>query len=830
MEMQSDEIIPIPDASGGEQLQQLTTAFTDEEVGSTVGWEGANDQISGHDATRNIDLPRFLSRPVRIANFTWLESDAVGTIRSFYPWQLYFNDASIKYKLNNFAFIQCDLHVKVLINASPFYYGAMICNYQPLHALTPSTIQNDTATRWFIPQSQRPHIWISPQENKAGTLKLPFFYHKNFIDVQTSQDTQDMGQLNFINYTVLDSANGISGAGVSIQVFAWCENVKLSGPSVGLAMQSDEYGSGVVSAPATAIANGARWFESIPVIGRFATATRIGASAVSAVASLFGWTNVPVIEDTRPYRPSAFPQLATTTIGFPAEKLTIDPKNELTVDPSVLGMDTLDEMTISSIVQRESYITTATWTTANNVDDILFSSLVTPVLLDTDAATNAKVYFIPMSWLTPMFKHWRGDIIFRFRFVASPFHKGRVRISYDPSGYAGANIINTTASYNTVLTHIVDLGSENDVELRIPYQQSTSYQQVQNSFTSANWSTSASPSFIRNKAFDNGTIVLRVQTALTAPVGTSIVPIMVFARAAENFEFANPNNQPLTLSTFPPQADEIVDNPSSTVLGTGVPIVHPDRNLINFGEQIKSMRQLLRRQCFSFVSVPVTGLGTEWHYLYQERLTRWPPAYGYDPTGIHSAVGIVNTLANFPFNFATVNPFNYFTGAFVAMRGSMQLTLNTDANDSIAHVKVVRTPDVGGAVGLTTTTSVALGTASACARFYALNSKNGAAGMALTSQITNAGLTVQFPNYTRYRFQSTRLNNHTAALQADGSDIDAAQLEFSFTPAGATAGQNNKTNSGCKIWHYYGIGTDFNVHFFLNVPTYWVYSVLPTAN
>jgi hypothetical protein len=61
-------------------------------------------------------------------------------------------------------------------------------------------------------------------------------------------------------------------------------------------------------------------------------------------------------------------------------------------------------------------------------------------------------------------------------------------------------------------------------------------------------------------------------------------------------------------------------------------------------------------------------------------------------------------------------------------------------------------------------------------------------------------------------------------------DIDVAQLEFLFIFVGATVGQNNKMNSGCKIWHYYGIGMDFNVHFFLNVPTYWVYLVLPTAN
>jgi hypothetical protein len=70
------------------------------------------------------------------------------------------------------------------------------------------------------------------------------------------------------------------------------------------------------------------------------------------------------------------------------------------------------------------------------------------------------------------------------------------------------------------------------------------------------------------------------------------------------------------------------------------------------------------------------------------------------------------------------------------------LTLNIDVNDFIVYVKVVWTPDVGGVVGLTTIILVVLGTVLVCVWFYALNSKNGVVGMVLTSQITNAGLTV----------------------------------------------------------------------------------------
>ncbi len=820
--------------TGGSSTEQKTVAFTDESPGYSTGWAGTGSTIGSSDQTVNIGLSDFLSRPVRIYGFTWNESDPIGTAYTFSPWNLFFSDPAIKNKLNNFAYISCDLKVKVLVNASPFYYGSMLMNYQPLPAVTPSTIQvpSGSGTRYFIPMSQRPHIWIHPQHNEAGEILLPWFYHQNWLNIQSNTDTINMGTLTATAFTVLQSANGVSGQGVSVQVFAWAENVRLSGPSCGLALQGgDEYGEGVVSAPASTVARAAKYFEKIPIIGPFATATRIGAGAVSSIASLFGWTNVPVISDVPPMRPSAFPQLASTTIGFPAEKLTVDPKNELTVDPGVLGMDNKDEMVINYITNRESYLGWTQWNTTNNVDDILFTSLVTPLLLDsyTDANNNTVVYHTTLSWLTPLFKNWRGDIIFRFRFVASPFHKGRVRISYDPTGTSANNIINTTATYSTVKTHIVDLGEEQDIELRIPYQQATSFLQVQNSNTAVNWSTSLTPSFTRNPVFDNGTICMRVQTALTAPVATAPVPVLIFVRAADNFEFANPGNQGPTLTTFAPQSEDVVvTDTTSEILGTGVPEFEPQRNLVCFGEVVMSLRQLLRRQVLSMVTTPIGGSGTEYHLVFRERISRWPMPYGFDPNGIHTATKLL-TAGNANFNFACVTPFNYITPAYVGMRGSMQLTINLNTNQPVGHIRVYRDTSNSGNVATTAYVQSGIGTYSGASRFYMANLPNGASGQALTNQITNSGLTVQLPNYTRFKFQSTNPGAINSLPSATATDIDGYVVETSYTPGQPYTGSPTPTNVGAKQWRYFGIGTDFNVHFFLNVPTYWVYSTLPLS-
>jgi hypothetical protein len=798
--------------------------FLDTAVGMTAGIDRPYDGISAGDQTEAMDFVKFLSRPVRIANFTWNESDAVGTSHTYSPWQLFFNDARVKYKLNNFAFIQCKLKIKVLINASPFYYGAMYMGYQPLPNLTPSTIQNDTGTRYLIPYSQRPHLWIYPQGNEAGEMTLPFFYHRNFINAQLSQEFADMGQLTFLNYTTLQSANGVSSSGVSIAIYAWAEDVKLSGPSVGLALQSDEYGEGCVSAPASAIANAASWFEDIPIIGKFATATRIGASAVSTIASMFGFTNVPVIADTQPYRPEPFPKMANTDIGFPVEKLTLDPKNELSVDPAILGLESTDEMVINHLAQRESYLCTANWTTSNAVDDILFSSRVLPALYDSDGAPIPKVYLTPVAWVAAPFLNWRGDIIFKFKIMASVFHKGRLRISYDPSGYSGENILVDSVSSNVVFTSIVDLGESNEIEFRVPYQQATSFLQNGTGYSSANipWSTSLTPTYAGNKLFDNGYITMRVQTALTAPVLTSTVNILVTVRGAENIEFANPRDLPQA-TPFAVQSDSFTESDSAIkfIAGTGEPNVHSDRYLVNFGEGVKSFRQLLRRYTLSSTSI-IPDDTTNDYVVWKKLFAKIPPQFGYDTSGLNSAKGLVVPGSNFGFNYSQLTPLQWIMPAFVTYRGSTHYSFNVVAPTPISGARVCRTNAANTNVPVSETVVTGLKTTtSAGAAFFFNNTPSAASGQSVCSQFTNAGINVSCPNYNVFRMQSTAPRYWSAPTQADGSARDMYTLELTLS------GDTGVSPNGVRVQAYHSIGTDFGLHFFLNVPTYWIYGSPP---
>lgn len=814
-------------ASGTMELNEVsetkaeTVSFLEKGSRYAVGAAAMLPDTALADETPDVSLANFLSRPVQIGAFTWNEADAAGTLTTFNPWTLFFSNTVINNKLKNYAWLRCDLKIKVMVNASPFYYGAMNMSYQPLTVFKPSTIINDAGTRYFMPYSQRPHLWIYPQNNEGGEMTLPFFYPVNWLNTLSAADFSGMGTLSFINYTTLQSANGATGTGVSVTIYAWAENVVVSGPTIGLTLQAkDEYGSGPVSNTASAVAAAAKELSRIAIIKPYATATQMGAQAIADVASALGFCNTPVIEPASTFKPVPVPVLSSTEQGFPLEKLTIDPKNELTVDPTVVGLPPIDELNVSHLVQKESYITTATWSSASAVDTILFSSSVTPYMFDKDAVAQVKYYMTPSCWVGQLFRMWRGDVIFRFRFIATPFHRGRVRIIYDPSGSAAQNILNTAASQTGVFNEVIDLTKDTNVDIRVPYNQA--YAWLYGTVSSVPFSTSASPTFPHVTGYTNGTIAMRVVTALTGPLATASIPILVSFRGADNLEFGNPTTLPQTQSEFAAQsADEYEVTPASEVIAGHAPSRNaPHRFLVNQGEQIITLRQILRR--YNHVSsrywAPTTNAINNIYDIFS-RLPLW---YGYDPTGFWSAKGVIVTGSNFNFNYVTNHPISYLASAFIGYRGAVNYVYEADTNNTVSgYMRVSRQgSDVFG-IG---TQTAAAGTLSANTKVLTFdqNCGGGAAGIALTNQQTNACLSVSCPMYSQYKFLSTE---KTKVTNSGWASDDEAFCTFRFDMQVLASATTN-----VKLHKYAAAGTDFSLHFFLNVPTYTLYSAQPTAN
>lgn len=787
---------------------EQTTAFMDANPGNSVGVRADPLDYELADAQTSAGLSEFLSRPVRLTTFSWQQSDPQGQVgTTLRPWYEFLNNSSIKNKLSNYSFLRGNLKLKVITNASPFLYGSMRMVYQPLPDFTASTITSPVPSN-LIPLSQRPGVWITPSHSEGAEFTCPFIYQRSFVRTQVANDVKSLGAISMHIYNVLASANGATSS-VSVQIYAWMEDVIIAGPSIGAVLQADEYGVGVVSAPASAVAAAARSMTRAPMIGRFAKATEIGASAVSNIAKLFGYTNVPVISDPQPMRIQPFPTLASAEIGYPQDKLALDAKNELSIDPSIVGMSGEDEMSIASFVQRESFLVGSTWSSTQAPDTPLFTSVVLPQL---QYNVSNLIDFTPMALASAMFRNWRGDIIFRFRFIASPFHKGRVRISYDPQATA-IQTFGDTGPF--VINRIVDLGAETDVEFRVPYQQALPW-----CYTLANpgnrFTTTTTPVLTIEDTFHNGMISVKVLTALTGPTTTASVGMQVFVRGAENLEFANPSALSPDLSPFVLQSEEYYHDPQnvSDTLGTA-PDTSTHRALVNFGESVRSFRTLLRRHNWLdtvYVDAPTASTVG----VFRISQTRFPSYYGFDPAGWNSAKGFLTPASDFPFNFVNVTPWHLLAPCFLAQRGSMNWIFNPSKGSQgiVSRVSRYNGTFPGYANGYLSSVAT---TPNRAEYAYWNNSRATTAGASLIHTHTAAGQAVVAPSFSPFKFQSTQPSFTTAPANTtaqgyDGTVLDTLSIEMPYSAA------DNSLNA-VTVERYFGIGADYALHFFVNCPT-----------
>lgn len=807
--LQSEEVLLAPTIPQMAVDQEQTTGFVDANPGVEVGSSASPLDYELADAQTTADLASFLSRPVRVLTTTWTQGDPIGfKVSNNTVWSNFANNASIARKINNFAFIRGTLKLKFVLNASPFLYGSMRAMYQPLANFKAFGANISSMPNQLIPISQMPGVWIDPAHSEGAVLSCPFICQRSFLRVAVLNDFVTMGTLNLVVYNPLASANG-STSSVSVQVYAWMEDVVLAGPTLSPALQADEYGVGPVSLPASAIASASRKLGDVPIIGKFAKATSIGASAVSKIASLFGYTDVPVISDAMPVRSSPFPQLATAQIGYPFEKLALDPKNELSIDPAIAGLDGTDELAVANFAQRESYLTGATWTSALAVDAPLFTSRVTPQL----GAIAGTVYdFTPMGLLSSLFRNWRGDIIFRFRFIATPFHKGRVRISYDPF----STLVQTTGDTGPyVFNKIIDLGAETDVEFRIPYQQALPWCYADSLIVNTTWSTSASPTVTLPDTFHNGMISIKVLTALTGPTSTSSVGVQVFVRGAENLEFANPSVGDYDLTPYALQSEEYSETRDVESMTMGVAGgAESHRELVNFGESVRSLRSLLRRKnLLDTVYVPPPAANTVGTFKIHQ--TRFPLYYGYDLTGWNLAKGTVVPASNFSFNFALISPWHLLSNCFLAQRGSMHWTFNPHKGNGAVTSRISRYNyqfpgySSGYQAGPNTNANI-------IEAGYWRNSTSTGAGSSLTHTHTSNGHSVALPSYSPFKFQTTDPREISSPSPSgnryDGGVYDTITVEFPYDSV-------NNPIEGFAVERYFSIGTDYSLHFFLCCPS-----------
>lgn len=843
-------------------METPNLAFIDQNEEPII--DGTSSFSTGIDKLPGMDINTFLSRPVNIKTLFWdQQRDPLSTVAgatyavidTFDPWSLFLNQSQIKYKLNNFAFLRGKLHVKFIVSSQPFFYGSALASYYPLPDF--DSYDKGFTTSIFtalIAQSQRPHVWLLPQDNSGGEMVLPFFYPQQYLDITSAAEIANMGEIKVQVANALRAANGVAAREVTIQVYAWMTDVELHGSTVSLAVQSkitskkDEY-DGPISGPASAVAAAAGKLTTIPAIAPLATAAQIGATAVAKISSLFGYSNTPIIDDVKAYRPSPFPHLASPEISFPTEKLTLDPKNELSIDPGIVGLPRIDELNIKHILGKESLIDIFNVPLATEPNDAGNLDLVWTARVNPDNYTMQAMTLVPNAWecsptpashLAKMFTHWRGDIIYRFVVIASKFHKGRLRVMWDPMGQVGNNFCDVRDSSTVVKNAVIDISETTEFEFRVPYTQQWRFLQFREddrtTYVNGPFMPSSGPTvdrtFRKQGGYDNGMIGVRIFNKFTAPDNSADVQVQVFVRCAENTELAGPrevawNNTSTRMRTlYVPQSlitdTQHADHEIEQVGASGKQ--DTDVFLEHMGERITNLRQIIRRSCY-YANFAYSANNTDYNCIYNLVHKRFPGGPGYVSNNLGWTATKSDATGSVGYSWAKMTPLFWISQCFIGHRGSIRWTYNADLTKGpIRTVKVNRRTQYepnGTYYGYRNST---LNSVNDWSRFWGRYSDGGSAGMSITNQRTNAGVTVSAPMYNMNLFESTSRKKYfqaTSDSPDDGSVVQMINVELHDVP----------DNNGDIFYlsKYVAAGSDFTFLFYINAPTYWVSAVYPAS-
>lgn len=634
------------------------------EVKDDVIFHKSHDHLGVPD---DFSMKGYLERPVQIAALSLsLDSDID---LSFNIWDLFLADPVVRAKLRNFAFLRADMKVRIAISGTPFHYGRLLVAYEPFPSMNPYLTSFGPTFR----QERLRYLSQAPgaktmdvRENTPLEMSIPYvsplpvgrLYNDSTLVMASSDNFDDFTGLGSLYISTLNQIKGVTATATNVflYVYVMAENISLHGAtgSVGqIISESDERERGPMHKIASSALKISQVLEQIPIINPIAKASSIALSAVKNMSALFGWSYPTLISMPQRYRPEPF-QNGAQTIGVDTGKrITLDPKQELHVDPRICAVEE-DELTIASIAGREGYLDTFTWAPGDtSLTDIIWQVAVTPRANKSFLGTTEYIVPTPLSFASMPFKYWRGKIKFRFEIVASNFHRGKIMFVYEPN-IRQFGLISAALNVNKQYCKVIDLQETQSVEFEVdwnfprPFCKSLPLAAIGNTVGSQYADTA---SFAECA---NGILFVTPFTEIQSPDGSAI-EINVFVSGHE--------------MVFNRLTDEFLPDP-------GNPVSEADDSDITRGFSTKGMNANLSE--INDISAHYFG---EAPFSFRALLKRFMTSF--DVSGDFSSSGVDGVEVDLPVYPTTPVPANnagetgknlyfYLKHAFLAMRGGLR--------------------------------------------------------------------------------------------------------------------------------------------------------------
>lgn len=780
-----------------------------------------------------LSIEKFFRRPFIVHSQTWDLSTSVDITLT--PWKTFFSRADIRRKIANYSYFRGDMHIRIVINGTPFLYGKLYCGYRPrIRCIDDlNTHFSGTSTDFKLCAiSQLPHVVVDPNCVNAADMVLPYFYPLNYIPIKEITDDlgfiERFGKLQIVSSGTLKRANDSASGGCDLKVYGWMENVELTGPSTFYpqsddfkSQSDDEHGKPVkLSAISNAVASAAGKLSSVPVIGNYAVATQAVASSVGNLLSAFGYSRPVVLDEDKFVKPKTNSSIAYVNGAETAEKLTLDPKQETTIDSDITGIPKQGNMLISEILEMESYMGHFTWEQTATSDTTLANIDVTPVAWFDAAPQPGDEFrrFIMSSLMygCQPFEHWSGTIQYRFEAVCSKYHRGKLAIMWVPPDVTTIS----TNDINNVYTYILDLETCQSVDFTVSWMNDKPMLAVDGRPDTPYLVTGNATLPPHRSA--NGRIIVKVINALTAPNSQSI-RINCYHKAGPDFDVYGVNGSNSTVSSASCNPRYVAQSSDVIQLAGSPDIALRDKKrLIYYGDPIISVRALLKRYYHTFTGVGTRSENNSRVVQFDAIAMAYPCFGNFNFNRLGGAFpGADNTTCGMTTSVAA-----YFLSAYAGYRGGTRhkiVPFSRSTNLQTLFVNRIGDTSPGGLTELVTTKARSVEPITPVV-YTGLELKSDA-GAAITHGGVQSVLEVEKPYYVPQKFFDTPLFGDgylTGNSRAMASCNRGVAVMAEFSPESGVAG--NDSIYGVRV--FTALAEDTTGIWYLGCPPMFTYEVV----
>lgn len=554
----------------------VTTIFSDDTSGDlvkpSVPTDVDSNLITSTQSVGAQTIIDFLQKPI-LLNSGFLTSSDSGPIFVVHTLSGILSNTLYAKKLEGVGYIRADLVFELKVNATRFQQGRymLTCVNAGGMNFNSTVITNRMRFVNLMTKTQLPHVEIDLATETSCTLEVPYVSMFGYFPVKSAKI---LSTVSLFPYAALQPGSGDSVC--SYDIYVHMKNISLSGCVVAQSGRSISFKeqkaakTGPVSVFMGKVSRTSEILGRIPMLMPVANSVAWAADVLGDAAHVWGWSKPTTVNPAQLYARQSNTQMTLTDGTFVGHKLSASSLQGVTSTNGV-ARTAIDELSIDFIKSQYAYFSRIVWNPTDLAGTQIATFPITPTFYNTNYGVG-KTY-APVAFLANFFSLYRGGLKFRFKFVKTEFHSGRLAFAFlpvEPTTTLTPPIL-TFAQTDNLYREIVDIRTTNEIEVTVPFI--------------------ADRNYVGTDACYGHLYVFVVNQLIAPDVVNSDISLLTEVCGADDLTFEEPLAFQKKQVYVPFQSDKL----AIVFPKMGASNDHILYNKVSIGEKFNSIRQLIKR-------------------------------------------------------------------------------------------------------------------------------------------------------------------------------------------------------------------------------------------